>query len=233
MIPLAAFMVLVQQCAPDVAPATMAAIVRVESDFNPYAIGVVHGRLQQQPASLAQAIATARALDAAGWNYSSGLAQVNRSNWTRFGLTPETAFDPCRNLAAGAAILQGCFERARRIHAQVRQVQQALRSGLSCYASGDFSTGFRTGYVQRLVAHVADAMHVGPVVPAIDPHADPHAEPQAEPRTLAIPVEAVTSPGTPAAGARPGAASSQPGNGQTGRPNGQPEEAVQESAVVF
>lgn len=227
MIPLAAFMVLVQQCAPDVAPATMAAVVHVESDFNPYAIGVVHGRLKRQPASLAEAVATARALDAAGWNYSSGLAQVNRSNWTRFGLTPETAFDPCRNLAAGAAILQGCFERARRIRAQT---QEALRSGLSCYASGDFSTGYRTGYVQRVVAHVADAMHVGPVVPAIDPHADP----QAEPRTFAIPVEAVTSPaGTPAAGARPDAASARPGHGQSGRSNGQPEETAQGSAVVF
>ncbi len=232
MIPLAAFMVLAQQCAPDVAPATMAAVVRVESDFNPYAIGVVHGRLQRQPASLAEAVATARALDAAGWSYSAGLAQVNRSNWPRFGLTADTAFDPCRNLAAGAAILQGCFERARRIHAQA---QEALRSGLSCYASGDFSTGYRTGYVQRVVvhvAHVADTTHIVPVVPAIDPHADP----QAEPRTLAIPVEAVTSPVPPATGAtgaRPDAASSRPGNWQGGRSDGQPEEAAQESAVVF
>ncbi|WP_321893737.1 lytic transglycosylase domain-containing protein [Paraburkholderia tropica] len=233
MIPLAAFMVLAQQCAPDVAPATMAAVVRVESDFNPYAIGVVHGRLQRQSASLAEAVATARALDAAGWNYSAGLAQVNRSNWPRFGLTADTAFDPCRNLAAGAAILQGCFERARRIHAQA---QEALRSGLSCYASGDFSTGYRTGYVQRVVvhvAHVAATTRIVPVVPAIDPHADP----QAEPRTLAIPVEAVTSPATPAAGARPDAASSRTGNGQGGRSGGrsdrQPEEAAQESAVVF
>lgn len=223
MIPLAAFMILAQQCAPDVAPTTMAAVVRVESDFNPYAIGVVHGRLQRQPASLAEAVATARALDAAGWNYSTGLAQVNRSNWPRFGLAPDTAFDPCRNLAAGATILQGCFERARRGHAQA---QEALRSGLSCYASGDFSTGYRTGYVQRVVAQVADTTRVVPVVPAIDP--------QAEPQTLAIPVEAVTSPvGTPAASAPPDAASSRAGNGQSGRSNGHPEEAAQESAVVF
>lgn len=161
MIPLAAFMALTQQCAPAVAPATMAAIVRVESGFNPYAIGVVHGRLERQPASLEEAVATTRALDAAGWNYSVGLAQVNRSNWAHFGLAPDTVFDPCRNLAAGAAILQGCFERARKSHARA---QDALRAGLSCYASGDFSTGFRTGYVQRVVAQVA---RPDPVVPAI------------------------------------------------------------------
>lgn len=161
MIPLVAFMALTQQCAPAVAPATMAAIVRAESGFNPYAIGVVHGRLERQPASLEEAVATTRALDAAGWSYSVGLAQVNRQNWARFGLTPDTVFDPCRNLAAGAAILQGCFERARQSHAQA---QDALRAGLSCYASGDFSTGFRTGYVQRVVAQVA---RPDPVVPAI------------------------------------------------------------------
>ncbi len=34
MIPLAAFLVLAQQCAPAVAPATMAAVVPVESGFN-------------------------------------------------------------------------------------------------------------------------------------------------------------------------------------------------------
>lgn len=215
MISLAAFLVLAQQCAPGVAPVTMAAVVQVESGFNPYAIGVVHGRLQRQPVSLPEAVATAHALDAAGRNYSSGLAQVNRSNWMRFGLTPETAFEPCRNLAAGAAILQGCFEHARRIRAQA---QEALRSGLSCYASGDFSTGFRTGYVQRVVASAGRA---GPVVPAIEPQVSP------------IPVVAVISPGTPASGARPDAASSRPGNAQTGRSNGQPEDTAQGSAVVF
>lgn len=48
------FMVLAQQCAPTVAPQTMAAVVQVESSFNPYAIGVVGGRLQRQPKSQAE-----------------------------------------------------------------------------------------------------------------------------------------------------------------------------------
>ena len=161
MIQLAAFLVLTQQCTPAVAPATMTAIVRVESGFNPYAIGVVHGRLERQPANLDEAVATTRALEAGGWNYSAGLAQVNRTNWVRFGLTPDTVFDPCRNLAAGAAILLGCFERARQSR---ERAQDALRAGLSCYASGDFFTGFRTGYVQRVVAQVG---RPEPVVPAI------------------------------------------------------------------
>ncbi|MBD3991081.1 transglycosylase SLT domain-containing protein, partial [Xanthomonas citri pv. citri] len=46
------FMDLAQQCAPTVAPQTMAALVQVESGFNPYAIGVVDGRLARQPVNL-------------------------------------------------------------------------------------------------------------------------------------------------------------------------------------
>src|SRR5271163_2302233 len=74
------FVALAQQCAPQVSPVTMAAIVRTESGFNPYAIGVANGRLVRQPASLDEAVSTARALAAGGWNFSAGLAQVNHAN---------------------------------------------------------------------------------------------------------------------------------------------------------
>jgi type IV secretion system protein VirB1 len=146
------FNTLAQQCAPQVSPVTMAAIVRTESGFNPYAIGVVHGRLGRQPASVDEAVTTAHALIAGGWNISVGLAQVNRANWSACGLNEQSAFEPCRNLAAGAAILRGCFESARRAQTDTRaDSQSALRASLSCYASGNFSTGYHTGYVQRVV----------------------------------------------------------------------------------
>lgn len=161
------FLMLAQQCAPQISPTTMAAVVRAESGFNPYAIGVVRGRLTRQPSSEAEAMATAHSLSASGWHFSVGLAQVNRDNWSRYGLTERTAFDPCRNLAAGAAILQGCFELARHAHADE---QAALRASLSCYASGDFSAGFRSGYVQRVVKDAQQPVPTLPiVVPAITP----------------------------------------------------------------
>ncbi|PZR44915.1 lytic transglycosylase domain-containing protein [Paraburkholderia fungorum] len=166
------FILLAQQCAPQVSLSTMAAIVRTESGFNPYAIGVVHGRLARQPASEAEAVATANALERGGWSFSVGLAQVNRANWPVYGLSERSAFDPCRNLAAGAAILQGCFELARQAHAHASvDAQSDLRASLSCYASGDFSTGYRTGYVQRVVgnANVVPASSTSVVVPAIAP----------------------------------------------------------------
>jgi type IV secretion system protein VirB1 len=166
------FIALAQQCTPQVSPVTMAAIVRTESGFNPYAIGVVNGRLVRQPASLNEAVATAHALSAAGWNFSVGLAQVNLENWYVYGLNEQSAFDPCRNLAAGAAILQRCFESARRAQTDTEaNSQSALRASLSCYASGNFSSGYRTGYVQRVVnnARIAALPSAPVVVPPITP----------------------------------------------------------------
>ncbi|WMY09527.1 lytic transglycosylase domain-containing protein [Paraburkholderia phenoliruptrix] len=163
---------LVAQCAPHVSPVTMAAIVRTESGFNPYAIGVVRGRLVRQPLSLAEAVATARALEADGWNFSVGLAQVNRANWAAYGLNEQSAFDPCRNLAAGASVLERCFTAARAARTDGwRDPQAALRAGLSCYASGNFSTGYRTGYVQRVAdnARLPASAPSQTVVPAIEP----------------------------------------------------------------
>ena len=41
-------------------------VVQVESSFNPYAIGVVGGRLARQPRNLPEAVATARMLEQRG-----------------------------------------------------------------------------------------------------------------------------------------------------------------------
>ena len=226
------FMTLAQQCAPRVSPATMAAIVRTESSFNPYAIGVVHARLLRQPASLEEATATVRALEAGGWDYSVGLAQVNRANWSRYGMSVQNAFDPCLNLAAGAAILQDCYAQARKSRSEV---QGALRASLSCYASGDFATGYRTGYVQRVVQNVVDSgsVHPVPTVPAIEPVMSP---------IPAIPVIPLGRSGYPERAQRqlPAQPASAGGPGPQvpqvpqGNPPGQPQgESSDISAVVF
>ena len=107
------FNTLAQQCAPEVHPTTLQAVVRTESGFNPFAIGVVGGRLVRQPQNRDEAVATVKALDAAGWNYSMGLSQVNRYNLSRFGMDANSAFDPCTNLHAGSAILSERLERGR------------------------------------------------------------------------------------------------------------------------
>jgi type IV secretion system protein VirB1 len=142
------FLSLAAHCAPQVHPETMASIVKVESSFNPFAIGVVGGQLKRQPRTKSEAVSTARWLWQNGYNFSVGLAQVNISNFKRFGLTLETAFDTCQNLAVGGSILAECFSRAR---AKGIPEQKAVRAAFSCYYSGNFSTGFKTGYVAKVV----------------------------------------------------------------------------------
>ena len=144
----AAFVALVSTCAPQVDPDTAAALVAVESSFNPHAIGVVHGALDRQPRHRSEALATARMLEAEGWNYSVGLAQINARNFERLGLTVESAFEPCANLTAMQAVLTECFERA---DAREGSPQRSLRQALSCYYSGNFVTGFQHGYVRKVV----------------------------------------------------------------------------------
>ncbi|MEN9118431.1 lytic transglycosylase domain-containing protein, partial [Xanthomonas euvesicatoria] len=120
-----AFEKLATECAPDVHPTTLKGVVSAESSWNPYAIGVVGGRLDRQPRSLAEAVVTARELERQGFNFSMGLGQVNRYNLAKFGESYETVFEPCRNLKAGSAILKDCYQRAR---AQIPDDQQALRA---------------------------------------------------------------------------------------------------------
>ena len=151
------FLALAMACAPQVHADTARALVSVESALNPWAIGVVGGSLVRQPRHRAEALATAKALQAAGWNFSIGLGQINVGNFDRLGLTIESAFEPCGNLAAMQTVLAECFDRASRSAAKVVD-QLALRQALSCYYSGNFATGFRHGYVRKVVTAAGTSM---------------------------------------------------------------------------
>jgi type IV secretion system protein VirB1 len=163
------FMSLAQQCAPSVSPVTMRAIVATESHFNPYAIGVVGGRLARQPRNLSEAIATAQSLESQQVNFSIGMSQVNRFNLARYGLTYETAFNPCANLYAGSDILRTCYARASEA---VGPRSSILAAAISCYYSGNFRRGLiadaaGTSYVQRVVANARTLAVDANAVPAI------------------------------------------------------------------
>lgn len=130
-------------CQIDVPASVMHHVVKVESSYNPYAIGVVGGRLVRQPGSLAEAVATAEMLESRGFNFSLGLAQVNRYNLKKYGLaTYEAAFQVCPNLMAGSRILRECHGRSG----------AHWGKAFSCYYSGNFTTGYRHGYVQKVEA---------------------------------------------------------------------------------
>jgi type IV secretion system protein VirB1 len=139
---------LVVACAPLIHPETAQAVLKAESALNPHAIGIVGGALVRQPRSRKEAVATARMLEAGGWNFSVGLAQINVRNFERLRLDLEGAFAPCANLSAMQTLLLECFDRAPRTSAHQ---QLALRRALSCYYSGNFTTGFDHGYVTRVI----------------------------------------------------------------------------------
>ncbi len=123
----------------------MQSIVHVESGNNPFAIGVVGDRLQRQPRTLSEAASTAERLQKLGKNFSVGLAQVNLSNFKWMGIKDWTAaFDRCTNLTAGAKIFSECYGRSGNDYAKA----------ISCYYSGNFSTGFSHGYVQKVTARM-------------------------------------------------------------------------------
>ena len=160
------FLALALACAPQVHADTARALVSVESAFKPWAIGVVGGSLARQPRHRAEALATAKSLQAAGWNFSVGLGQINVSNFERLGPTLESAFEPCTNLTAMQVVLAECFDRAREQASTQRVDQAALRQALSCYYSGNFATGFRHGYVRKVVAAAGTTSRPVPTAPS-------------------------------------------------------------------
>ncbi|WP_425612210.1 lytic transglycosylase domain-containing protein [Xanthomonas indica] len=139
-------------------------VVRVESSHNPFAIGVVGGRLVRQPQNLSEAVATARMLEEKGYNFSLGLGQVNRYNLIKYGLdTYEKAFKTCPNLQAASKILAECYSRSG----------GNWGKSFSCYYSGNFETGYRHGYVQKVYASINQGRALAvstsgaiPVIPA-------------------------------------------------------------------
>lgn len=144
-------------CAPEVSTETMAAVVQVESGWNPLAIGVVGARLKTPPATLEEAVFFSEQLEELGKTFSVGIAQINRKNLPRLGLTYEQAFEPCTNLQAASKILVSCYARARK---QASTEQEALEDALSCYYSGNFERGYQRGpkgepsYVEKVRAAV-------------------------------------------------------------------------------
>jgi type IV secretion system protein VirB1 len=149
---------LIHQCAPTVAPATLQAIIRTESDFNPLALHV-NGpvRLRSAPKTAAEAATWSAWLIRQGYSVDMGLMQINSRNLASLNLTPARVFDPCQNIRAGAAILTEQYTRAAQIYGTGTK---ALLHAISAYNSGTFEGGLRNGYVAKVVMHASNARSV-------------------------------------------------------------------------
>lgn len=135
----------INQCSDFAVPrSVMEAVVKVESGGNQFAIGVVKDSLIRQPKSLVEAINTVKMLNDRKYNFSVGIAQVNLKNLDRFNLNNIDMFDGCKNLNVGSKILLECYYRFGKNWAKA----------FSCYYSGNSTTGFRDGYVQKVFKYI-------------------------------------------------------------------------------
>jgi type IV secretion system protein VirB1 len=145
----AAVFALSTQCAPNVAPQTVAAIIMTESRGRPFALNVNGGPAVRRQSNATDAASIARRFVAAGYSVDLGLGQINSRNMRKLGLTWNTVFDPCTNIAALGRVLTGNYEMAL----AGRDPQAALRIAFSLYNTGSSSRGFRNGYVGRVVGN--------------------------------------------------------------------------------
>jgi type IV secretion system protein VirB1 len=68
-----------------------------------------------------------------------GTAQVNKYNFSKYGLNPVTAFDPCTNLNVGGQILQTCYLQSLKSSSNNNErdgTNRHIKRALSCYYSG-------------------------------------------------------------------------------------------------
>jgi type IV secretion system protein VirB1 len=129
---------LLRACAPSVSPATMTAIIRVESGGDTLAIHDNSIGRSFAPGSTVEAVAWANQLLAMGHSIDAGISQVNSGNFGRLGLTPGTVFDPCTNVRAGSTILSEDYRNAER---RFGPGQLALRRAIGAYNTGSIFAG--------------------------------------------------------------------------------------------
>jgi type IV secretion system protein VirB1 len=142
---------LIAACAPNVAPSTIQAIIKVESAGNPLAVNIntkngVKLRPTIKITTTQHAIAVTYAAMELGHTVDLGYMQINTANLKWLGYTVEDMFDPCMNLRAGAAVLSVAYARALPKH---KNEQAALQEALSVYNTGNRRWGFSNGYVSR------------------------------------------------------------------------------------
>lgn len=144
------FLAAAMQCAASIHPSTALDVARVESGLNPYAIAEIlpggKGVISHFPASRNEAVRLAGRLKAQGRRYSVGLMQITSTNFRHYGVTARDLLAPCTNLSVFERILTDCYRRGG-----------SLKRALSCYYSGNFTTGQQpesafnhTSYIQRI-----------------------------------------------------------------------------------
>jgi type IV secretion system protein VirB1 len=156
MLSTSAFLAVAMQCAATVHPDTALDVAKTESGFNPFAIAEIipkkerssgdKGVISYLPTNKGDALNIVRRIESKKRRYSVGLMQITSTNFSKFNVTAESLFSPCTNLSVFEKIIADCYQRGG-----------SLKRALSCYYSGNFTTGLKpekdyrqTSYVQRI-----------------------------------------------------------------------------------
>jgi type IV secretion system protein VirB1 len=130
-------------CAPDIAPVTLAAIVQQESGGNPFLLHDNTTNTSLRPGSAAKAANLARALIDQRHSVDIGLAQINNRNLSALGLRIEDVLDPCTNLRAAQSVLKMAWE----------QSGHDLRGTLAAYNTGKPGSAVGARYSEQVFVH--------------------------------------------------------------------------------
>ena len=144
---------LAQMCAPAFEQTVSLAVMKQESGFNPFAIGINRkgARLERSPDNYAVAVATAKKLIQDGYSIDMGLAQINSANLKKLGMTVEEIYQPCNNLKAMQTILLNCYNG---VDSRLTSFDKLSRA-FSCYNTGGYQKGFTNGYVRKVTNHLS------------------------------------------------------------------------------
>lgn len=144
-----AFLDLAQTCAPTIAAETLAAIVSLESRFEPFAIRVnSRATLSEQPTTKVEAIAIATSMAAGRQDIQLGLGGIGLEELRKLNLSISDAFDPCLNLRATATILDGYYRLAVKAGADPGRAEQVMLH--SYYGRNDPSVGAMVRYDEQV-----------------------------------------------------------------------------------
>ena len=146
---LALFAQIATACAPGNAVRTLESVAKVESGLNPLAIHDNTTGVSYSPATRDEAESIASDLILVrGHSVDLGLMQINSATAGRLSLPIPDAFDACRSISAGAAVLREGYQRA-------------LRTAFSLYNTGSPTAGIRNGYADRVEAAASALPAIG------------------------------------------------------------------------
>lgn len=144
------YVALAQHCAPEIDTALVVRLVRRESSFNAFAIGLdSRDSLKPQPQNFNEAVQTAERLIQQGFKFSAGPAQIHIDNIRRFGLTWRQVFHPCTNLSYAQTIF--LYYHGKAVATGLRG-DDAVFAALRGYNSGNINAAVSNNYAAAILS---------------------------------------------------------------------------------